>query len=66
MFGITRRRVATFERRVKKLNAADGYIDLLWSGMMLVEMKSRGKDLDKAYQQARDYCHSYKNTNCPN
>ena len=66
VFGIIRPRIATFEHKVKKLNTADGYIDLLWGGMMLVEMKSRGKDLNKAYQQARDYCHGLKNTNCPN
>jgi hypothetical protein len=40
VFGIPRRRVATFEHRVKKLNEADGYIDLLWKGTILVEMKS--------------------------
>lgn len=55
VFGISRRKVATFEHKVKKLNDSDGYIDMLWKGMILVEMKSKGKDLDKAYQQARDY-----------
>ncbi len=33
----------------------DGYIDLFWPGMLLVEHKSRGKDLDKALTQALDY-----------
>ena len=65
VFGITKRRVATFEHKVKKLNAADGYIDLLWSGMLLVEMKSKGKDLEKAYQQAKDYCHGLKEHELP-
>jgi len=55
VFGISRKKVATFEHRVKKLNDQDGYIDLLWKGTMLIEMKSCGKDLKKAYQQARDY-----------
>lgn len=55
VFGISRKKVATFEYRVKKLDEHDGYIDLLWKGTMLVEMKSRGKDLTKAYQQAIDY-----------
>ncbi|HPH30726.1 MAG TPA: N-6 DNA methylase [Chitinophagaceae bacterium] len=55
VFGISRRRVATFEQQVKKLDDKQGYIDLLWKGMILVEHKSRGKDLDKAYKQARDY-----------
>lgn len=65
VFGITRRRVATFEHKVKKLNEADGYIDLLWSGMLLVEMKSRGKDLEKAYKQAKEYCHGLKEHELP-
>ena len=41
--------------RVKKIDGKDGYIDLLWKGILLVEQKSRGKDLDRAYQQAKDY-----------
>ncbi len=57
VFGITRKRVSTFEHRVKKLDDTDGYIDLLWKGMILVEMKSRGKNLDKAYEQAKEYTH---------
>ena len=45
MFGISRKRVGTFEQRVKKLDEKDGYIDLLWKGTILIEMKSRGKIL---------------------
>jgi hypothetical protein len=55
VFGITRKKIATFEHRVKKLDAHDGYIDLFWKGTLLVEMKSKGKNLDKAYTQAREY-----------
>ena len=55
VFGISRKKVATFEHRVKKLDEHDGYIDLFWKGTLLVEMKSRGKDLAKAYEQAREY-----------
>jgi hypothetical protein len=51
VFGISSKRVSTFEHRVKKLDDKDGYIDLLWKGTILIEMKSRGKNLDKAYQQ---------------
>jgi hypothetical protein len=65
IFGISQRRVATFEQRIKKLNEADGYIDLLWKGNLLVEMKSLGKDLDKAYTQAKDYCHGLKEYELP-
>ena len=55
VFGISRRKVASFEKPVKRLDESTGYIDLLWKGMILVEHKSRGKDLDKAYKQALDY-----------
>lgn len=65
IFGISRKRVATFEHKIKKLSEADGYIDLLWKGMLLVEMKSKGKDLEKAYKQAKDYCHGLKEHELP-
>ena len=42
IFGISNRRVSTFEHKVKKLDERDGYIDLLWKGTILIEMKSRG------------------------
>ncbi len=32
VFGVSRRRVANFERKVKKIDGRDGYIDLLWKG----------------------------------
>lgn len=65
VFGITQKRVATFEHKVKKINEADGYIDMLWKGMLLIEMKSKGKDLDKAYQQAKEYCYGLKEYELP-
>ena len=55
IFGVSRRRVATFEHKVKKIDGRDGFIDLLWKGVLLVEHKSRGKDLARAQQQAKDY-----------
>jgi hypothetical protein len=55
IFGITRKRVASFEEPVKKLGDKQGFIDLFWKGVLLVEHKSRGKNLDKAYTQALDY-----------
>ena len=55
VFGVQRRKVASFEKRVKKLDGRDGYVDMLWKGTLLVEQKSRGKDLARAYQQAIDY-----------
>ena len=65
VFGISSKRVSTFEHRVKKLDDKDGYIDLLWKGTILVEMKSRGKNLDKAYQQAIDYTHGLEQHELP-
>ena len=65
VFGISRKKVATFEHKVKKLNEADGYIDLLWKGNILIEMKSRGKNLDKAFQQAKDYLHGLQEYELP-
>jgi hypothetical protein len=55
VFGISRKRVASFEEPVKKLGEKYGYIDLFWKGVLIVEHKSRGKSLDKAYTQALDY-----------
>ncbi len=65
VFGISSKRVSSFEYRVKKLDDKDGYIDLLWKGIILIEMKSRGKNLDKAYQQAKDYTHGLKQHELP-
>jgi hypothetical protein len=65
VFGISRRRVATFEQQVKKVDDKTGYIDLLWKGVILVEHKSRGKSLDRAYQQAKDYFPGLKEKELP-
>jgi hypothetical protein len=59
VFGLTRRRVASFEEPVKRLRdggkTTTGKIDLFWKGVLLVEHKSQGKDLARAYTQAVDY-----------
>ena len=55
IFGITNKRVATFELNVKKLGGAQGFVDLFWPGMLLVEHKSLGKNLDDAVDQAVGY-----------
>ena len=65
IFGITRRRVASFEEPVKNLDDNYGFIDLFWKGMLLVEHKSRGEDLDKAYSQALDYFAGLKEHELP-
>lgn len=65
VFGIGRRRVASFERHVTKLGEKQGFIDLFWPGVLLVEHKSQGKDLDKAYDQALDYFTGLKEHELP-
>jgi type I restriction-modification system DNA methylase subunit len=56
VFGISRRRVAVFEEPVKNLvGEKRGWIDLFWKGTLIVEHKSAGKSLDKAFTQAADY-----------
>lgn len=55
IFGITDKRVATFELNVKKLGGSQGFVDLFWPGVLLVEHKSRGKNLDYAVDQAVGY-----------
>ncbi|WP_309612823.1 DNA methyltransferase [Flavobacterium sp.] len=65
VFGISRKKTGTFEHRVKKISDADGYIDLLWKGTILIEMKSRGKNLDKAFEQAKEYTHGLKQNELP-
>jgi len=65
VFGVHRRRVATFETPVKKESGQGGFIDLLWKGVLLVEHKSKGKDLDRAGSQAFDYFPGLKDRDLP-
>lgn len=65
VFGVARRRFATFETRVKKIDGKDGYIDLLWRGVLLVEQKSRGQDLNRAHEQAKGYFSGLKDRDLP-
>ncbi len=55
VFGVRRRSVARYEEHVTKLNDRSGYIDLFWPGVLIVEQKSAGRDLDRAYGQAGEY-----------
>ncbi len=48
IFGITDKRVASFEHAVQK-HGGGGHVDLFWPGILLVEMKSRGKSLFRLY-----------------
>jgi hypothetical protein len=55
---------ATLEERVRDSDEKVHFADLVWSDRVLVEMKSRGKNLDKYYDQAREYWHDrYPKTN---
>jgi hypothetical protein len=65
IFGITDKRVATFELNVKKLGGAQGFVDLFWPGVLLVEHKSRGKNLDDAVDQAIGYLHNLPERDLP-
>lgn len=65
IFGVSRRRIASFEQHVKKIDGKDGFIDLLWKGVLLIEHKSRGKSLDRAHQQALDYFPGLKERDLP-
>jgi hypothetical protein len=56
VFGVDRLRVANFEYKNR-----DGFIDLFWKGRIIIEMKSAGRSLDKAYNQAKDYAFNIKN-----
>jgi hypothetical protein len=71
IFGVKREKVATFEKKVRlkdgfdtpdlfgnTTSTASGYIDLFWEGHILIEMKTPGKDLSDAYEQARRYAAS--------
>jgi hypothetical protein len=65
VFGISSRRVATFEKSVKKAGDKQGFIDLFWKGTLLIEQKSKGRDLNKAFTQAKDYFTGLKKNELP-
>lgn len=44
-----------FEYKVSLDEGRTGYIDYLWKKKLAIEMKSRGKDLNKAYTQLKEY-----------
>ena len=55
IFGVKRRSVVRYEQHVKKLDNRSGFIDLFWPGVLIVEQKSAGRNLKKAYDQAGEY-----------
>lgn len=55
IFGVSDRKVTTFEKAVERQGKPKGFVDLFWPGKLLVEHKSRGKNLDAAHRQANEY-----------
>lgn len=66
IFGLDRKKVAIFERKVEMIDAnRRGYIDLFWPSVLLVEQKSAGKSLFGAQDQALDYVLGLKDRDVP-
>ena len=55
IFDVRRRSVARYEEHVCKLDNRSGFIDLFWPRVLIVEQKSAGRDLTRAYGQAGEY-----------
>ncbi len=65
LFGVTRRRLASFEHGVKLPANKRGYLDLFWKGKLLVEQKSKGRDLKPARKQALAYFDGLREEDLP-
>lgn len=66
VYGVTATRAALYEKRVQRTSTAGrGYIDALVPGVAVVEMKSAGKNLHKAEEQALDYLNSLTDAEMP-
>ena len=50
---VRRRSVARYEQHVRKLDNRSGFIDLFWPGVLIVEQKSAGRDLDPRLRAGR-------------
>ena len=65
VFDLKHLRAVSFEKRVKKLGGKRGRIDGFFPGLLLVEMKSSGEDLERAYIQATEYFPGLKDDEMP-
>ena len=65
IFGVRRRTVARYEEHVRKLDNQSRFIDLFWPGVLIVEQKSAGRDLTRAYGQAGEYFDALPERNRP-
>jgi type I restriction-modification system DNA methylase subunit len=64
-FGIRPESATVYEKAVSKLGGGSGFIDSFIPGLLLVEHKSRGKDLVAAFDQASDYFLALKEAERP-
>ena len=55
VFGVARRSVARYEEHARRLHNRAGQIDLFWPGVLVVEQKSGGRDLKRAYARPSEY-----------
>ncbi len=65
VFGVQRRRYATFEHAVDLPGNKRGYLDVFWKGKLLVEQKTAGRDLKPAREQAKSYFPGLKDYELP-
>jgi type I restriction-modification system DNA methylase subunit len=64
-FGIRPESATIYEKEVAKLGGGRGFIDSFIPGKLIVEHKSRGKDLDAAFAQASEYFLALKEAERP-
>lgn len=64
-FGISAAEATVFEQQVRKLDGNRGRIDSFIPGLLIVEHKSRGGDLEAAYEQAEEYFIALKSEERP-
>jgi len=65
VFGVDTMGVGDFEYKVPLADGRRGEIDYLWKGKIAIEMKSRGKSLDLAYDQLKRYMQSLPHEDIP-
>ena len=66
VFGVSETRAALYQKRVQRSSTGNqGYIDALIPGLVLIEMKSSGKNLGLAEIQALDYIQHLEEAEVP-
>jgi hypothetical protein len=65
-YGVSDTKAALYEKRVQRSSTGtQGYIDALIPGVLLIEMKSKGKNLELAERQALDYIQNLPEAEVP-